>query len=129
MNPSLSANKFIRRHWLTYQSNELGQAEIYVRPFPGVNGGRWQVSTGGRSAAAVGAKRTRDLLRRPECSGADGGGRRNECELQQRNAGESLRSLMCSVAGACADEVAGPAPACNAGRGVLHGRAVSRRDH
>ncbi len=33
--------------WLAYQSNESGQAEIYVRPFPDVDGGRWQVSTGG----------------------------------------------------------------------------------
>ena len=28
-------------------SNESGQPEIYVRPFPEVVGGRWQVSTGG----------------------------------------------------------------------------------
>ena len=34
-------------HWLTYSSNESGQDEIYVRPFPGVDGGRWQISTGG----------------------------------------------------------------------------------
>ena len=33
--------------WLAYQSNESGREEIYVRPFPDVNGGRWQVSTGG----------------------------------------------------------------------------------
>jgi hypothetical protein len=33
--------------WLAYQSNESGQDEIYVRPFPDVNAGRWQVSTGG----------------------------------------------------------------------------------
>ena len=33
--------------WLAYQSNESGQDEIYVRPFPAVEGGRWQVSTGG----------------------------------------------------------------------------------
>jgi eukaryotic-like serine/threonine-protein kinase len=31
--------------WLAYQSNESGQAEIYVRPFPNVDGGRWQIST------------------------------------------------------------------------------------
>jgi serine/threonine-protein kinase len=35
--------------WLAYQSNESGQDEIYVRPFPDVNAGRWQVSTGGGS--------------------------------------------------------------------------------
>ena len=33
--------------WLAYESNESGRDEIYVRPFPEVNGGRWQVSTGG----------------------------------------------------------------------------------
>lgn len=33
--------------WLAYQSNESGRDEIYVRPFPDVNAGRWQVSTGG----------------------------------------------------------------------------------
>jgi Tol biopolymer transport system component len=33
--------------WLAYYSNESGQNEVYVRPFPNVNGGRWQVSTGG----------------------------------------------------------------------------------
>jgi eukaryotic-like serine/threonine-protein kinase len=33
--------------WLAYQSDESGQAEVYVRPFPGVAGGRWQISYGG----------------------------------------------------------------------------------
>ena len=33
--------------WLAYQSDESGVPEIYVRPFPDVNAGRWQVSTGG----------------------------------------------------------------------------------
>jgi len=32
--------------WLTYQSNESGRNEIYVRPFP-TGAGKWQVSTGG----------------------------------------------------------------------------------
>ena len=35
--------------WLAYQSNESGQEEIYVRPFPDVDAGRWPVSTGGGS--------------------------------------------------------------------------------
>jgi serine/threonine-protein kinase len=34
-------------HWLAYTSNESGINEVFVRPFPGVNAGRWQVSTGG----------------------------------------------------------------------------------
>jgi dipeptidyl aminopeptidase/acylaminoacyl peptidase len=33
--------------WLAYQSDESGRDEIYVRPFPDVNGGRWQISSGG----------------------------------------------------------------------------------
>lgn len=32
--------------WIAYQSNESGQSEIYIRPFPGP-GGKWQVSTKG----------------------------------------------------------------------------------
>ena len=35
--------------WLAYQSNDSGRAEIWVRPFADVNGGRWQVSSGGGS--------------------------------------------------------------------------------
>ncbi len=33
--------------WLAYQSDESGRPEIYVRPFPNVNDGRWQISTSG----------------------------------------------------------------------------------
>ena len=33
--------------WLAYESDESGTPEIYVRPFPDVNAGRWQVSSGG----------------------------------------------------------------------------------
>ena len=33
--------------WLAYESDESGQFEVYARPFPGVDGGRWQVSTDG----------------------------------------------------------------------------------
>jgi Tol biopolymer transport system component len=32
--------------WLAYQSNESGNYQVYVRPFPGP-GGKWQISTGG----------------------------------------------------------------------------------
>jgi serine/threonine protein kinase/Tol biopolymer transport system component len=32
--------------WIAYQSNETGQAEIYVQAFPG-SGGKWQISTTG----------------------------------------------------------------------------------
>ncbi len=33
--------------WLAYQSDESGQYQIHVRPFPDVNGGHWQISTSG----------------------------------------------------------------------------------
>jgi len=33
--------------WIAYESDESGRTEIYVRPFPDVDGGRWQISTGG----------------------------------------------------------------------------------
>ena len=33
--------------WLAYESNSSGSFEIYVRPFPNVGGGQWQVSTAG----------------------------------------------------------------------------------
>jgi len=41
--PSLSPDG----HWLAYVSNETGSEEEFVRPFPDVNAGRWQVSTHG----------------------------------------------------------------------------------
>tara|TARA_B100000686_G_C16784746_1_gene974451 strand:- start:369 stop:3041 length:2673 start_codon:yes stop_codon:yes gene_type:complete len=31
--------------WIAYQSDESGQPEIYVQPFPDINNGKWQVST------------------------------------------------------------------------------------
>jgi Tol biopolymer transport system component len=34
-------------HWLAYEANDSGQFEIYVRPYPDVSKGRWQVSTRG----------------------------------------------------------------------------------
>ena len=37
-------------HWLAYVSNEQGENEVFVRPFPDVNSGKWQVSSGGGSA-------------------------------------------------------------------------------
>ena len=33
--------------WLAYQSNASGTFEVYVRPFPDVEGGQWLVSTAG----------------------------------------------------------------------------------
>ncbi|MGE0445294.1 MAG: TIR domain-containing protein [Vicinamibacterales bacterium] len=39
------------RH-LAYASDESGRSEIYVRPFPDVDGGRWQISTAGGTEPA-----------------------------------------------------------------------------
>ena len=33
--------------WLAYEANDSGRFEVYVRPFPDVNSGHWQVSTDG----------------------------------------------------------------------------------
>jgi serine/threonine-protein kinase len=33
--------------WIAYDSDESGVREVYVRPFPDVDAGRWQVSNGG----------------------------------------------------------------------------------
>jgi serine/threonine-protein kinase len=35
--------------WLAYQSNESGSFQVYVRPFPNVESGHWQVSADGGS--------------------------------------------------------------------------------
>jgi hypothetical protein len=36
--------------WIAYASDETGRYEVYVRPFPDVNAGRWQISIdGGRN--------------------------------------------------------------------------------
>jgi eukaryotic-like serine/threonine-protein kinase len=58
-NPSLSPDG----RWLAYESNESGRDEIYVRPFPAVDGGRWQVSTGG-GIQPVWARNNRELFYR-----------------------------------------------------------------
>jgi Tol biopolymer transport system component len=43
LHPAVSPNE----RWLAYTSIESGTNEVYVRPFPGTTGGRWQVSDGG----------------------------------------------------------------------------------
>jgi serine/threonine-protein kinase len=47
--------------WLAYQSNDSGQFQIFVRPFPNVNTGHWQVSTGG-GAQPVWARNGKELF-------------------------------------------------------------------
>jgi serine/threonine-protein kinase len=41
--PTISPNG----RWLAYRSNESGRDEVYVRPFPNTEDGRWQVSRAG----------------------------------------------------------------------------------
>jgi len=36
--------------WLAYASDETGRTEVYVRPFPNVEDGKWQISTSGGQA-------------------------------------------------------------------------------
>ena len=55
--------------WMAYQSNESGQDEIYVRPFPDADRGRWQISTGGGTRAAVGTYWEGALLPRTKWCG------------------------------------------------------------
>ena len=38
--------------YLAYQSDESGRSEVYVRPFPQVDSGRWQISTTGGTRPA-----------------------------------------------------------------------------
>jgi serine/threonine-protein kinase len=33
--------------WIAYESDENGRSEIYVRPFPDVDAGKWQISSSG----------------------------------------------------------------------------------
>ena len=53
--------------WLAYDSNSSGSFEIYVRPFPRVGGGQWQVSTSG-GARPLWARSGKELF----FAGADG---------------------------------------------------------
>ncbi len=36
--------------WLAYASDETGRTEVYIRPFPNVDAGKWQVSANGGQA-------------------------------------------------------------------------------
>ncbi len=49
--------------WLAYASDESGQREVYVRPFPNVDSGRWHVSAGG-GESPVWSRTTRELFYR-----------------------------------------------------------------
>jgi serine/threonine-protein kinase len=47
--------------YIAYQSEESGRSEIYIRPFPRVDNGRWQVSTAG-GTRPVWARSGRELF-------------------------------------------------------------------
>ena len=47
--------------WLAFESDESGRAEVYVRPFPNVDDGRWQVSAAG-GTRPVWARSGRELF-------------------------------------------------------------------
>lgn len=49
--------------WIAHTSNESGRTEVYVRPFPDVERGRWQVSTDGGTMPRW-AKDGRELIYR-----------------------------------------------------------------
>ncbi|MDA2931194.1 hypothetical protein MYX84_14830 [Acidobacteria bacterium AH-259-O06] len=40
--------------WMAYMSNESGQWEVFVRPFPNVDEGKWQISSDGGVAPVWG---------------------------------------------------------------------------
>jgi serine/threonine-protein kinase len=47
--------------WLAYHSDESGELQVYVRPYPNTDGGRWQVSNAGGSRA-VWSRNGRELF-------------------------------------------------------------------
>ena len=50
-------------HWIAYDSNESGRSEVYVRPFPNVEEGKWQISRDG-GTEPVWAPRGQELFYR-----------------------------------------------------------------
>ena len=65
--------------WLAYESNESGQVEIFVRPFPNIDGGKWQVSTAGVLARLAAGWAGTVLSRKHQAS--DGGTGRHRAEF------------------------------------------------
>jgi serine/threonine-protein kinase len=49
-------------HWIAYESNESGTNQVYVRPFPKVDGGHEQVSTGPVGTRPLWARNGRELF-------------------------------------------------------------------
>jgi serine/threonine-protein kinase len=57
-NPEISPNG----RWIAYESNESGTNQVYVRPFPNVDAGYWQVSTGIVGSRPLWARNGRELF-------------------------------------------------------------------
>jgi serine/threonine-protein kinase len=57
-NPEISPNG----RWIAYESNESGTNQVYVRPFPNVDAGHWQVSTGPVGSRPLWARNGRELF-------------------------------------------------------------------
>ena len=55
-------------HWMAYASTESGRFEVYVRPFPDVDDGKWQISRDG-GLAPVWAPDGHELFFRPPGGG------------------------------------------------------------
>jgi len=53
-------------HFVAYHSNESGQPQVFVRPFPDVNKGRWQISTAGGTRPAWGPDRRELFYMNPD---------------------------------------------------------------
>ena len=47
--------------WLAYQSDETGRIEVFIRPFPNTDEGKWQVTSGG-GTAPLWARNGRELF-------------------------------------------------------------------
>ena len=54
--------------WITYVSDESGKAEVYVRPLPDVNKGKWPVSTSGGNDPLWSQDGKRFLMMKPLAS-------------------------------------------------------------
>jgi serine/threonine-protein kinase len=48
--------------WIAYRSDESGTMQIYVRPFPAVGGGKWQISAGGGARFVIWSKNGHELF-------------------------------------------------------------------
>jgi serine/threonine-protein kinase len=57
-NPEISPNG----RWIAYESAESGTNQVYVRPFPNVDSGHWQVSTGSAASRPLWSPNGQELF-------------------------------------------------------------------